>query len=515
MQVTVAMVSDVLETQAECARGGAYCPNKPVSMAFEWYTYDSELIECCLLVVPYDQRGMLPQEFVEHPECLVFTASSIPNPVPPCALFLGGTDSQHAVFLIESAVWRYKDVFSKMIACSFDDGGLTALVELAHELLGNPILLEDRAMRVKARTLSDVMEGDVWRPLDPVEPSFAGQVVMDGFEEMMEELKVQREVRLFELKDGIRFAVRRTREMGGECLYVYLFEKNHPISDGDMGVLRVLCSALDIVLRTTAGYSDKSIGYCGVLADALEGSVSSQGEFMNRMRTLGFELKSRSRLIVAAPSKGRLSERQAQRLINDIQNTFPFGAGIFYKDYLVFFSTSEEGCSIREADCERFELFLERFRMVAAMSDDVPTELPLKDLFQDTLFTLDVGRRERPQQSLQRFSECRSFWPYDVCVKSGRSRLFYHPAISVLLDHDRECSDSLCFVLEKLTLNWGNKSITARELFIQRNTLLAKIKTIERLCHIDLSDRATVLHLRQSFLLRAYSAENKETGVKL
>ncbi|MEI3231917.1 MAG: helix-turn-helix domain-containing protein [Gordonibacter pamelaeae] len=53
-------------------------------------------------------------------------------------------------------------------------------------------------------------------------------------------------------------------------------------------------------------------------------------------------------------------------------------------------------------------------------------------------------------------------------------------------------------------LELGNRTNAARELYMQRNTLQARIRDIESLCGIDLSDPAVIAHVRHSVVLEEY-----------
>ena len=93
---------------------------------------------------------------------------------------------------------------------------------------------------------------------------------------------------------------------------------------------------------------------------------------------------------------------------------------------------------------------------------------------------------------------------YETCLQHGSTDLYTHPALNILRDNDLRMGESHLNLLKKMVLNRGNKSITAEELYIQRNTLQSRLREIEVICRINLSDSATLDHIRRSFILEDY-----------
>ena len=109
-----------------------------------------------------------------------------------------------------------------------------------------------------------------------------------------------------------------------------------------------------------------------------------------------------------------------------------------------------------------------------------------------------------PDRNLLFLEDCQPYWVYETCLQHGSADLYTHPALNILRDHDLRTGGSHLNLLKRLALNRGNKSITAEELYIQRNTLQSRLREIEVICRIDLSDSATLDHIRRSFILEGY-----------
>lgn len=178
--------------------------------------------------------------------------------------------------------------------------------------------------------------------------------------------------------------------------------------------------------------------------------------------------------------------------------------GVHYKGHLVFLGTYDDARTVTSVDYARFEAFLRRFKMIAALGSPYPTNRPIKELYRNALANLRVGRKVYPDKRLLLSEDCQPYWAFEVCSTHGSPDLYIHPALGILRRHDLLLQDSLLDVLNGLAMNRGNRSAAAKDLSVQRNTLQSRIREIELICQIDLSDPATIDHIRCSFMMQSY-----------
>lgn len=422
-----------------------------------------------------------------------------------CALSVSTLESiEDVVESLEDALLKHKRVMDEAAAIALSGGDISQLVNCAHKLLRNPILVHDAAARVKARTEVDIMYDDLWMFLDSTLPAHEERAIPEGLANFIAEVSVSNEVRRYDVSNGGVVYSLRTKEIGGAFLIISLLQKNKEITEGDCVVLRMLCRFIELGMKTNVRFVKEEIGYNGLLLDVLEGRIKSPVEFSNRMSALGYEVKAKANVIVVEPLRGEFSDRQAQRLIDDIYNTFPFGMGVRFSGRLVFYGTYDEAGTITSGDFARFEAFLRKFKMAAALGSTRPIDRPVVHLYRNALANLSVGRKVHPDKHLLTSEDCQPYWMYEACVSHGNPELYIHPAIGILRRHDMNTRDALFEVLSKLALNRGNRSVTAQKLFVQRNTLQSRIREIEMICRIDLSDPLTIDHIRRSIILEGY-----------
>lgn len=504
MRVTMSMVCDILRGHYHVDEGLLYDPSITVSMACEYGGLGSSCKEAVYVTEGKSIDGAAALGAL--PGCSrVICVQDHGVALGRCALVVVSHASlEEVVDALEEGIYRYKAVLRRMSELAIGSGDVQAIVECAHELLDNPITVQDRAMRVKAKTLADIMDDDMWSPLDSSLDSFDSSGLPSGFLSFLEDIEEKKEMADYEMFNGVRLFACRTKELAGDFLIASLLQKNRELTNGDYDVVRYLCSLIEFAMKMNAGQCKEAIGYNGLLIDALEGRITSSVEFRNRMSALGIELKPLALVILCAPRKGQLNDRQAARLINDILNTFPFGRGVHHQGKLVFYATYDSMKQVKSVDFDRFDKFLEQYRMNAALSEVRPLSHSVESLYKSTLLTINVGRHMFPNRSLYHFEECQPYWVYETCLNKGDADLYIHPALETLRKHDAHYQGRLFFILRSLVGNRGNRSQTAKDLFIQRNTLLSRIREIELICKIDLSDSLQIDHLRRSFLLLDY-----------
>lgn len=86
-----------------------------------------------------------------------------------------------------------------------------------------------------------------------------------------------------------------------------------------------------------------------------------------------------------------------------------------------------------------------------------------------------------------------------VITKNMHKQSFIHPAIQTICNYDKENKSDLYKTLSYYILSMKDVSKTLEYLHIHRNTLPYRIKIIERITSIDLSDNKTCAHLFLNF----------------
>lgn len=159
--------------------------------------------------------------------------------------------------------------------------------------------------------------------------------------------------------------------------------------------------------------------------------------------------------------------------------------------------------SFLQAGCENICTYIRSqfgLSACAGISDPVIQYIDLYRAFSDALDAVRTGLIEQPDK--------RCFFIRDLRLEQalldlkGNRKLkrCFEEAFSVLKNYDARHSSSLMETLKALTKAGGSKAQAAEKLFLHRNTLIYRIKKIEELTGMNLTDYNTISRL--SFLFR-------------
>ena len=509
MRPTMGMVLDGLRRKVPCEKGCSFDPSVPVSFSCELRPANVSrrrgwaFVCDDLLLSDLASSGESPDHV--PPEQIIGISRPGQRDSSPCSILVTGDfPVSHIVDKAEEVICAYKTVIEEMSALAMGNSKLGDLVDCAYRVIGNPILVQDCALRVRACTTYDAMDDELWVPLDSRRAEFAGRAKVRGFDELKGLLQDRGEVLDHRMYNGVHHASRKTNEKGDDFLLVHIVQKNRPITEGDADMLRFLCSMIELRRKASQEADAKSIGFSGLMTDALEGRVGDHVEFENRIRALGLKTYPYVVAVLVKPRKGRLIDGQAIRILRNLERAFPYGRGFPYESALLVFFGHDAGKAPTKAEYKRLESFLSHSGLVGSVSETRLAGASVREMYESCLFTLEAGRRVSPDRFLHRFEDCRPYWPYEACLKDGCAALYRHDALDVLARHDSSSEEGLLQVLKCFAENGGNKTRTARALFMQRGTLQARLNEIEGICQVNLSDPLVLDHLKRSFALDEY-----------
>ena len=508
MQVLMAMLYDGLAQRFHCEKGTCY---------------DADAVMLRALHAPVSQAE-------RHEQCAYFISGTtevrdIPSTVPrenlvvvsqdlsldyPCALFIReNMSTDAAVNAASEVIHDYQQWSQRLYDLMLSGADYFELVEHAHELLGNPITVIDQTLRTLAYSRNDIMNDALWIPErypDSIDYSEAGEEDIRFF---LNELKEKRALHHFVITDGNNIsaclACLSDRDMVGICLV----HKNREISEGDFACLQYFGQIMGLAIQTRHTSWTESIGgYDALIRDAIEGRISDKAVLTRRAALLGVTLSDDFEVIVIRPHRGFFSDAQIEQVKSQLRQNPRAGYMITYqRDIVIVVSYEQDRLPLPE-DFKDFRHQIAVSKLIAGISDRSTNPLDLNMLYQEAKDAVLIGQHIFEDEAVVKYEKCRRYYLYEASYQRGDWERYIHPALYQLLELDRESSSELFATLKCLVRNGGSKSKTAKELFIQRNTLQYRLDKIEKHCDIDLSDIATLNHLYTSFELYEYCAAN-------
>ena len=159
--------------------------------------------------------------------------------------------------------------------------------------------------------------------------------------------------------------------------------------------------------------------------------------------------------------------------------------------------------SFLQAGCENICTYIRSqfgLSVCAGISDPVLQYIDLYRAFSDALDAVRTGLVEHPDKLCFFIRDLRLEQALLDLKGNQKLKSCFEETFSVLKNYDIRHSGSLMETLKALTKAGGSKAQAAEKLFLHRNTLIYRIKKIEELTGMDLTDHDTISRL--SFLFR-------------
>jgi DNA-binding PucR family transcriptional regulator len=286
-----------------------------------------------------------------------------------------------------------------------------------------------------------------------------------------------------------------------------LLQKNHPVSVGDAACLKFFAEMVSMLLLKTQAFKYHALSlYASLFTELLEGTLEDPEKIDLRRRLLFWDIGDSISLVTIQPRSGYRTDSQLDALLDDISSVIPHESSIVYQGGIV---TLLDNSKIEEAQGRDIASILETTLLerdfVAGVSDVGTSLADVRSLYQQTLCALRIRERVAPRITLCFYRDYRRFAVYDACLQQGTQDDYLHPCLRELEEYDKRKKSALRGTLECLVRNHGNQVKAAKELFIQRNTLLYRIKKIEQICAVDLRDPDVLFQIQFSFGLKCYA----------
>ena len=267
-------------------------------------------------------------------------------------------------------------------------------------------------------------------------------------------------------------------------------DSERPFTLGYHSMLKYLLDVQKIATETALRNSYIQQGPANYLIQYLRG-IKSDKLVPSQLKNMGWGDDTEYSVIVAMVSGSpTVSGVGLKALSRTLESLFPKSCGLLFSDTVVL--VVQNASSYSE---ERYEEILAPLlesdadiRLKCGISLDFYNLEDLDVMYDQGIFALRSGLESDPTQSLFFYSDslfAHFSMVYDL--HSSESR-FLHPKVLRLEEHDLETGSEYVATFAALIECGGNKTSTAKRLFIHPNTLAYRLRKITELTGIDFKD---------------------------
>jgi hypothetical protein len=246
-----------------------------------------------------------------------------------------------------------------------------AFIELAHDLLQNPMLIYDSSMKVLAYTRTDGSPDALWR-----DTIAAGVAQIHSAEESAELMKYVDKMERCETPFKHRgkamsdpFYSCNIMFNGRRIGMVTEMEHNHPVTQGQLDLLWNFASLLAIQMqqeqaqRQNVGAANRQL-----IHDLLDGTISSSAMLATRLVALRWQVRAKIRILQWESALPYMSDEQWQQVLDAVSALSLHGIGCLLPDGLLFI-LSTDSAELDAAVLAALRQICERFTIRCGVSD--------------------------------------------------------------------------------------------------------------------------------------------------
>lgn len=242
-----------------------------------------------------------------------------------------------------------------------------------------------------------------------------------------------------------------------------------------------------------------------VLLDILDGRLSSEAELTTRLRNVNWQPQKHFFILTIQSKLAFLNPAQLKKISESLIDIIDHSYALIFDNNIVLLINHDQTDCFNFQTLNKLNHFLKTNQLWAGLSDAEDKITEIARLYRQSLMALNMGSHLKLEDDLFYFTQHRFNSMIYSFVKLGDIKSYLHPAIRKLDAYDLKKGAALLPTLITYLKNNGKQMKAAQELYIQRGTLLYRLKKIEEMCQLDLSDPQTIFDLQLSLQIEHFS----------
>lgn len=394
----------------------------------------------------------------------------------------------------------------RLIDALYSNNGIKYMVEVAAELFGNPILVNDVTYKILAMSEKKDFTDDTLAAAKDLgyvhEVNFSYMKKDRVFEQIR---KRDYPVLSTSTKDNVNWLFRSIKIHNLEIGHVAVVETNHPFRKIDYELLDRFSKLIAIEMEKSDFYkSNKGIMFNYLLSDLLSGKMQNTKSFQQRLNYLNWKMYNYFQVLVVFDHDEINFDTRVHHIGEEIRSIIPDCRWTVHQKNIVILlnRTTEDILSAKEK--EVLKNFLTVNNLSVGASNYYSSIFETRKHYLQALRALELGLYTSKTKGYFLYDDY--IFAYIANVLSKRNNLmdFIHPAVKFLYQYDQQNDAQLLETLDQYLLFVNNPVKAAQSLHIHRNTLLYRINRIKELTKIDLDNGDERLKLQSSLKFLNY-----------
>lgn len=386
--------------------------------------------------------------------------------------------------------------------------GVPYIVEIAGELLENPVLIGDSNHRLIGSSIFPDLDDEPWMEFRNTGFCTFDYVQKYRFEDFIEKSVRTKKAIIGDISENFKYrrifcpVVVSGRVVG----HLAVLEYNRKLTDEDLEITEFICEIIANEMAGDNSHTDtKNLLTNQLLVDLLQGNIQDEAVLERRLAKMKWNLPEKKYLIAIEIHNFSEGFALVPNFRESLKEKLCFIETVHYQGKLLMLVGCDEDREFLPDDFGEFANYLREKQLKGGISHFFDNTLDLKQAYHQAQSAIELGMKVTPDEVLFAYEDQAI---YDLLEKVGENQEltnFCHPALLKLAGYDQEHQTEYLNNLYVYIINMGNLVASAEALFIHRNTLSYRLKKIEEIINYDIHNRDHFINLFVSYKIMEYT----------
>ncbi len=386
--------------------------------------------------------------------------------------------------------------------------GVPYIVEIAGELLENPVLLGDSNNRLIGSSVFPDLDDEPWMEFRNTGFCTFEYAQKYKFEEFIEKSVRSKKAIIGDVNEHFKY--RRifcpVVVSGRIAGHMAVLEYNRKLTEEDLEIAEFICEIIANEMTGANSHANaKNLLTNQLLVDLLQGTITDETVLERRLANMKWLLPDKKYLISIDINNFSESFALVPYFRESLQEKLCFIETVYYQGSLLMLIGCNEEKEFITKDFDCFANYLKDKHLKAGISHYFEELIELNKAYGQARSALEIGVKINPKLNLYTYED---HAVYDLLEKMNDKddlMSYCHPALLKLTQYDQEHDSDYLKNLYVYIINMGNLVASAEALFIHRNTLRYRLKKIAEIINYDIHDRDNFINLFVSYKIMEYT----------
>lgn len=389
--------------------------------------------------------------------------------------------------------------------------GVPYILEIAGELLENPVLLGDGNHRLIGSSTFAPLDDEAWMEYRNTGFCTYEYTRKYKFEAFIEASVKENKAIIGDVNEQFKYRRIFATVVGANRVIGHLavLEYNRPFTDKDKEICEFICEIIAGEMQASqAGVVATNLMANQLFADLLNGTIQDEALLEKRLAGLRWRLPDTKYLLSVPLDRFSDSFAMIAYLKDTLEHRLDFLETIVMAGNLIVLLGVSKSRGFNTSKFQDLVPYLQEQRLKAGVSHPFENMIDFAKAHKQAQTALNLGAVTENLPGLFLYQDC----AVDDLLALSQANLnlddYCHPALKKLFEYDRDHNTDLLGNLYVYVCNMGNLLHSANELFIHRNTLSYRLNKICEITGCDVHDQSHFISLFVSYKILKLTDSN-------